>query len=86
MKTKLKIFEGMDFSELSVGHPKERSKLDWISISKINKMARLSLENADGEEFNFLPKYKHQASSITSHNVLLEQGFGIGLMPEDIAN
>jgi len=83
-ETQLKLYASPQLAEQIPLEPGQLAQLDWVTLTGVPNAA-LSLRHKDGAELVVTPGLHHQTSSLASYMQLLEQGFGVGVLPENTA-
>jgi len=82
--TPLKLYASPQLAHKIPEQPEQLALLDWVTLAGVPNAA-LSLRHKNGSQLIITPGLHHQTSSLASYMKLLEQGFGIGVMPESSA-
>ena len=80
--TRLKLYASPQLAEQIPVQPEQLAQLDWVTLAGVPNAA-LSLRHKDGSQLLVTPGLHHQTSGLASYMQLLEQGFGVGVLPEN---
>ncbi|NOI79962.1 LysR family transcriptional regulator [Vibrio tubiashii] len=83
--TKLKLYASAQ-SDTPLPHsPSQLESCALIALTDLNRTQSIVLTHHSGKQETIRPNYKHSASTVSSYCLLIEQGFGFGLMSEQTA-